>query len=176
MKKIFINTTLPDLMLLAFDGDKIKATIVVENLIKKADNIKTEFKNLLNQAKWQVTDIESFYVITGPGSFMGARVGLLFARTICQILKTNLYILDSLSLIANNLPGKYSIDAKTGEAFQLTIDQNLNKEFALVKGNSFSEISNLKIISYFPNIFQHFTKVQDLKDVEPFYMKEPKVN
>lgn len=176
MKKILINTALDDLLLIAIENEKTIDLIHIKNLVKKADNLKNEFDNLLKKVNWSINDISSFYVIKGPGSFMGVRVGLLFARTIAQILNIKIYTLDSLSFISKNKPGEYSIDAKSGEVFSLIIDENSSKTFSTKKGSEYTSQNISTIIQDLPSILDCFQEVENLDSVEPLYMKEPKVN
>jgi tRNA threonylcarbamoyl adenosine modification protein YeaZ len=91
-------------------------------------------------------DINKIFVINGPGSFTGIRVGVTVAKTIAWALKKEIIPLSSLELIATtNTSKKYivpMIDARRNNAFAGIYDNNLNciKEDKLI---SIEEISNL---------------------------------
>lgn len=111
--------------------------------------------NGLKELGLKLENIDKIFVVNGPGSFTGIRVGVTVAKTIAWALKKEIITLSSLELIATtNTSKKYivpMIDARRNNVFAGIYDNNLNciKEDKLI---SIEEISNLngdyEFISY----------------------------
>lgn len=78
-----------------------------------------------------IKDIDKLFVVTGPGSFTGIRIGIAIAKTIAWSLKKDIISISSLELIASaNNEKKYAIpliDARRNNVFAAIYDLNLNK-------------------------------------------------
>ncbi|MBQ2947296.1 MAG: tRNA (adenosine(37)-N6)-threonylcarbamoyltransferase complex dimerization subunit type 1 TsaB [Bacilli bacterium] len=100
----------------------------------------------LKENNLKLGNIDKIFVVNGPGSFTGIRVGVTVAKTIAWALKKDIIPLSSLELIATtNTSKKYivpMIDARRNNVFVGIYDNNLNciKEDKLI---SIQEISNL---------------------------------
>lgn len=112
--------------------------------------------NGLKQLNLTLKDIDKIFVVNGPGSFTGIRVGVTVAKTIAWTLKKDIIPLSSLELMATTHTNKKylvpMIDARRGNVFTGIYDKNLNciKEDKLV--NLEKSIKNLnddyEFISY----------------------------
>ena len=102
--------------------------------------------NGLKELDLKLGNIDKIFVVNGPGSFTGIRVGVTVAKTIAWALKKEIIPLSSLELIATTDTLKRyivpMIDARRNNVFAGIYDNNLNciKEDKLV---STEEISNL---------------------------------
>ena len=102
--------------------------------------------NGLKELDLKLENIDKIFVVNGPGSFTGIRVGVTVAKTIAWALKKDIIPLSSLELIATtNTSKKYivpMIDARRNNVFAGIYDNNLNciKEDKLI---SRDELSNL---------------------------------
>lgn len=102
--------------------------------------------NGLKELNLKLENIDKIFVVNGPGSFTGIRVGVTVAKTIAWALKKDIIPLSSLELIATtNTLKKYivpMIDARRNNVFAGIYDNNLNciKEDKLI---SCDELSNL---------------------------------
>lgn len=77
-----------------------------------------------------LSDINRIFVVNGPGSFTGIRVGVTVAKTIAWALKIDIIPISSLALMASiNTDKKYIvplIDARRNNVFGAIYDENLN--------------------------------------------------
>lgn len=77
-----------------------------------------------------LSDINKIFVVNGPGSFTGIRVGVTVAKTIAWALKIDIIPISSLALMASiNTDKKYIvplIDARRNNVFGAIYDENLN--------------------------------------------------
>lgn len=100
--------------------------------------------------------INKIFVVNGPGSFTGVRIGVTIAKTIAWALKIPVIPISSLEYIATtNTSKKYlvsMIDARRGNVFAGIYDTNLNciKEDLLInKDELLKNINNdYELVSY----------------------------
>lgn len=80
-----------------------------------------------------INDIDKIFVVNGPGSFTGIRVGVTIAKTIAYSLNKPLIALSELELLATtNTNTDYIapiIDARRGYVFGAIYDKDLNVYF-----------------------------------------------
>lgn len=83
------------------------------------------FKN----TKLTINDIDKIFVVNGPGSFTGIRVGVTIAKTMAYSLNIPLIKLSELELLATTLTDSYNvpiIDARRGYVYGAIYDKDLN--------------------------------------------------
>lgn len=110
------------------------------------------FKNV----GFTINDIDKIFVVNGPGSFTGIRVGVTIAKTIAWALKKEIVPISSLELMATaTTTKKYlvpMIDARRGNVFAGIYDTNLNciKKDSLINLNILLQDlnSDYELISY----------------------------
>lgn len=80
-----------------------------------------------------INDIDKIFVVNGPGSFTGIRVGVTIAKTIAYSLNKPLIALSELELLATtNTNSDFMapiIDARRGYVFGAIYDKDLNVYF-----------------------------------------------
>ena len=85
--------------------------------------------NCLKQANIGLKDIKKIFIVNGPGSFTGVRVGVTIAKTISWALNIELIPLSSLELIASTSSSNLIIpliNARRGNVFAGVYDDELN--------------------------------------------------
>ena len=101
-------------------------------------------KKGFDSVSFEISDIDKIFVVNGPGSFTGLRVGVTVAKTIAWSLKIDLIPLSSLEVIASILSDKKYrvgiIDARRGNVFAGIYDDNLN----VIKNDQFIPYEKLK--------------------------------
>ena len=77
-----------------------------------------------------INDIDKIFVVNGPGSFTGIRVGVTIAKTISYCLNKPLISLSELELLATTSTNSDYIvpiiDARRGYVYGAIYDKNLN--------------------------------------------------
>ncbi|RMA78552.1 tRNA threonylcarbamoyl adenosine modification protein YeaZ [Metamycoplasma subdolum] len=111
--KMFLETSLEDLYIALISGDfKLIKSIRKEKLIKKTDALFDVINALFENLEYSINDVKEFYITTGPGSFTGARVALLFARTIAQVKNVKLFTNSTYELFKKDLELQDRFDNK----------------------------------------------------------------
>ena len=98
------------------------------------------FKNINKN----IIDIDKIFVVNGPGSFTGVRIGVTIGKTIAWALKKDIVTISSLELMATTkVDTNYIvpiIDARRGNVFAGIYDKNLN----IIKDDKLINLEELK--------------------------------
>lgn len=146
---------------------------------------------ILNEAfkscNLNINDIDKIFVVNGPGSFTGIRVGVTIAKTIAYCLNKPLISLSELELLATtNTNSNYVvpiIDARRGYVFGAIYDKNLNiyfkdshillEELKTKLPESFEFISDSNNVDLIKIIKKHeLDETINPHDLKPNYLKK----
>ena len=98
------------------------------------------FKNINKN----LIDIDKIFVVNGPGSFTGVRIGVTIGKTIAWALKKDIVTISSLEFMATTkVDTNYIvpiIDARRGNLFAGIYDKNLN----IIKDDKLINLEELK--------------------------------
>jgi len=101
-----------------------------------------------NSVAFSIKDIDRIFVVNGPGSFTGVRIGVTIAKTIAWALKIKISTISSLEYLATTkCDTKYvipMIDARRGFVFAGVYDNELNRylDDQYIKYDDLSEYFN----------------------------------
>lgn len=133
MRYLFIDTSTSFINIAIIEKDKILFNHH-EKVEKDMSNkiipiINYGFKN----CSFEINDINKVFVVNGPGSFTGIRIGVTVAKIIAWTLNIDVIPISSLEFLATtNTAKKYvvpMIDARRGNVFAGIYDCNLNNIF-----------------------------------------------
>lgn len=163
MKTLFIDTSSFFVNIAITNGDKILTKIQKEIKSDMSSLILPIIRDSFNSVDFELKDLDKIFVVNGPGSFTGIRVGVSIAKTIAWGFNIPIYPVSSLELLATtNTEFDFCIpmiDARRGNVFGAIYNKNLDivlneqlisKEELL---NNFN--SNYLIVS---NDFEEYTK------------------
>ena len=156
MKILLIDTATSNITVSIIENQKILYKYNENIISDMSSKILPIIDNGLKYLNLKLSDIDKLFVVTGPGSFTGVRVGVTVAKTIAWALKIDVISLSSLELIATTPTNKKyivpMIDARRGNVFAGIYDKDLNciKDDKLVNINKFIENLNddYEFISY----------------------------
>ena len=134
---------------------------IIEEYVNKIDSdmsskILPIIDNLLKNNGLDLEQINKIFVVNGPGSFTGIRIGVTICKTIAWALKKDVITLSSLELMATTKTEKKylvpMIDARRGNVFAGIYDNELNciKKDQLININQLIDgfDYNYELISY----------------------------
>ncbi len=129
MKYLFIDSATTNLVVAIIIDNKI--TYSFNNNI--GHDTSSQMMPVLEQAfkESNITpkDIDKIFIVTGPGSFTGIRVGLTVAKTMAYCLNIPIIPVSSLAVLASKKAGTALINARRGYVFAGSYDENLNNTF-----------------------------------------------
>lgn len=184
-----------------FENQKILSYISYKSKNDEAEKLMPLLLKLAKNHKVQLSNIRKIYVIKGPGSFTGLRVGITVANTIAYLNKAKLYELDAfnywwtlfkpqnkeksaLLLFAGN--GGVYLSENPGQIGKLVNLPDLHEQLQKKKiTRIFGDINKdqqvyltgfnfLKIKSDLPKVIQK-AKFAASKIIQPLYLKQPNI-
>lgn len=90
-----------------------------------------KIKEALDSLDITMNHIDEIYVVNGPGSFTGIRVGVTIAKTLAWSLNKKIYTVSELEVLASNSKSKIIvplIDARRGFVYAGIYNKNLKQE------------------------------------------------
>ena len=130
MKSLFINTSSFFMSIAILEDNKILYQKEEEMLVDMASKIVPEIALAFENVTFEVGDIDKIFVVNGPGSFTGVRVGVTVAKMLAWALGKDVVPLSSLELLAttkvdtNNVISM--IDARRGYVFAGVYNKDLD--------------------------------------------------
>lgn len=115
---LFISTSSDKIYLAVFDNNEIKTELIHQG---HNDHTQTLY-GLIRDLDYDLNQITDIYVVNGPGSFTGLRVGVIFAKLLAQKNNANLYPVNALMLLTNMHNKQVALDARGGNYYIL--DEN----------------------------------------------------
>lgn len=130
MKYLFIDTSTSFFTLSILTDNEILYNHYIESKNDVASKIIPTLEKALNDINLKIDDINKIFVVNGPGSFTGVRIGVTVAKTIAWAKNIPIVPISSLEFIATtNTEKKYlvpMIDARRGNVFAGVYDNDLN--------------------------------------------------
>lgn len=130
MKCLLIDTTTSFVTVSIIENNKLLYSYNNEILCDMSSKIIPIIDDGLKSVGFNLYDIDKIFVVNGPGSFTGIRVGVTISKTIAWALKKDIIPLSSLELMATTPTNKDflvpMIDARRGNVFAGIYDKDLN--------------------------------------------------
>ncbi len=144
---IFINTAYSNIEIFVFKDNYNKLytkysqnnhTIVLYEL----------FDEMLQKEKINIQNINAIYIVSGPGSYTGTRVGVIFAKTLAMELGILIYPVGLLHITFLTTKQKTGLDARGNkyfcydgkDYFILSKEEALNNEYSLDQSINYENI------------------------------------
>lgn len=181
MKYLFIDTCSNCLIISTIINDKIDYFFIDKN----NNDTSSKVMKVLKDAVDDINTVDKIFVVNGPGSFTGIRVGITIAKTIGFCLNIPIISLSELEILATtNTDTKYNvslIDARRGYVYAGIYDNNLNvylKDQYILSSNinypeNYTIIDNYDNIDLIKIIKKHeFDNPINPHDLKPNYLKK----
>ena len=144
MKSLFINTSSFFMSIAILEDGKVLYQKEEEMLTDMASRIIPEIEQSFKNVTFELENIDKIFVVNGPGSFTGVRVGVTVAKTIGWALKKDIIPLSSLELLATTFVDTENvigmIDARRGFVFAGVYNHDLN----IIMPDQYTESKNLE--------------------------------
>lgn len=130
MRSLFINTSSFFMSVAILEGNNILFKKEEEIISDMASKIVPYIELSFDNVPFDIKDIDKIFIVTGPGSFTGIRVGVTAAKVIAWALKKDIVPISSLECLATTKTNKKyripAIDARRGYVFAGVYDENMN--------------------------------------------------
>ena len=126
MKYLFIDSATTNLVVAIINEGKIAYIYDNNDGHDTSSKMMPVLAEAFENAGLKPQDIDKIFVVTGPGSFTGIRVGLTVAKTMAYALNIPIVPISSLEVMASCSGGTALINARRGYVFAGTYDEKLN--------------------------------------------------
>lgn len=115
MNNLFLSTATDKIYIALFNEDTI-----INKVIHQGNNDHTQnLYPLLESMDIDFDSINKIYVVNGPGSFTGIRLGLVFTKLLAQKNDIKLYPVNLINLLESMYNQPIAIDARGGNYYLL---------------------------------------------------------
>lgn len=129
MKYLFIDSATTNLVVAIINEGRIAYIYNNNDGHDTSSKMMPVLAEAFDKAGLKPQDIDKIFVVTGPGSFTGIRVGLTVAKTMAYTLNIPIVSISSLEVMASGNGGTALINARRGYVFAGTYDENLNNVY-----------------------------------------------
>lgn len=177
MKYLFIDTATSNLII-SIIKDMEMIYCFNEEVKESSSKIMAVVDEAFNKTNIKPTDIDKIFVVNGPGSFTGIRVGLTLAKVMAWSLNIPLIPLSKLELLAtisNSNKIMPMIDARRGYVYGGVYDNNLNviyNDTHILKEELLNKATDYEIVTEgLVDIIKIIKKHENDKPVNPHTLK-----
>lgn len=148
MRSLFIDTSSFFMTIALIQDNNILYSFKEEIKNDMASRIIPEIDRAFSNVSFEIKDLDKIFVVNGPGSFTGVRVGVTAAKVIAWSLNISVIPISSLEFIATTKTNKKLIapliDARRNNVFCAVYDNNLNiiEEEKMMNSNLFFQNKN----------------------------------
>lgn len=189
MKVLCLNTSFEDLTVCLIDENEIIEKYSENCNKRQSEYIVLTIQKLLEQAKWNINELEGVVVTVGPGSFTGIRIAITVAKIIATLVDVKLYTLSTLQLYAGIKDcvvikdakanrvyyGKYSSGSAVISDKVINLDDLIISDDESVIGDSFivnKTLNESNLVQNFVELRNHWLLVDDVDSLAPVYLKD----
>ena len=128
MRSLFIDTSSFNITVAIIENDCVVAKYYDKVDDDMAAKIFPIIDSLFSKLDFKIKDINKVYVVNGPGSFTGVRIGVTIAKVLASQLNIDIYPISSLEYMASgtNSNAIALIDARRGFVYAGAYDKDLN--------------------------------------------------
>ena len=178
MAEILINTCSEDVIIAIYNNGKFDRT---ESVIGQKNNSQFIMPTIKKALDGKNPD--KIYVVNGPGSFTGVRLGVTIAKTFAYTLEIPIKTISSLELKAVSLVEKNKIvGVKENNGYYIGIFDEDNKQvgdYEYIDNDAFEEFNNkhhvfTKVIIDYNKVYNYLKTKEELNPhaVKPLYIKK----
>ena len=188
MISLFIDTSLVNVSISIIKDGKI-LSLIEKEIPNMHSAYATKFvKDALDEAKIDANDIDNLFVVNGPGSFTGVRIGVTIAKTYGYLIKkgiTPVSSLKSLAISSNHdgvilsmIPANksnYYVGVYDKELNEIIPEQFMNKDKILELCNKYNPYI-VSVDTSIIGIYKINKQKLDVLKITNYYMDKEKEN
>ena len=139
MISLFIDTAMANVSI-SIIKDGVMLSSVCENIPNEHSKYATSYvKKVIDEANIDANDVDKIFVVNGPGSFTGVRIGVTIAKTYGYLINKNIIPVSSLKSLA--------ISSKQNGTVMSVINANRSNYYVGIYDSEYNEIINEQFVS-----------------------------
>lgn len=143
MISLVIDTSSTHLLVSIMKDETLLTYKKIEDIQGLSTKLLATIDQCIQESAYTLSQIDTIFIVNGPGSFTGLRVGVTVAKMLAYTLGKKITPISSLEVMATtSFEGDFIvpyIDARRGHVYAGVYDQNLN----IVKEDSYISVENL---------------------------------
>lgn len=182
MYTLFIDTHDTSVLVILYKDGKIIAKKDIQSTNKHSEIAMPVLDQVITEAKIDIKELNNIVVVNGPGSFTGERIAVTIGKTIAYCLNLPIRVIDSLTILALNVPKEKKIVALTDRngAYVGEFDKENNKlkELQYLNKTAYEEYAKTNDVVTsvevdYELVYEYFMKLDTLNPhaVKPLYIK-----
>lgn len=104
MKTLAVDTSTMMATCALLDEDRLLGEFSLNQDMSHSENLVPMIRNMLDNLKFKIEDVDIFGAATGPGSFTGLRIGIATVKTFAHVFDKPVVGVSTLEGLAFNLP------------------------------------------------------------------------
>ena len=193
MKTLFMDSSHKHLIVLLLEDKKIVSSVCEECWKKQSEKLFPAVIACMEEANWNVNDLQKVIVSVGPGSYTGVRIALSVAKVLCTQKNIPLYTLSTLQLYAGLNPNTFvMMDARSKRAYCAHYDygnailnpqiKTLEEISDYLKNHECNVVGDCNLVHYdevnvdfkanIQALVEHSELVENIHTLIPCYLKE----
>ena len=188
MKTLCMDTAHRYLVLALVEDGNVVASHMSEAWKKQSETIFVELLKLMDEAKWNVDDIDRVVISRGPGSYTGIRIAMSIAKVLTTQKDIDLYTVSTLQLYSGLEDVYVMLDARSKRAYFGDVVQGELKDCSIrtleeieaLEGKMIvgdteligKEKAEIDFVSNFVKLEPFYVKVENKHTLVPEYLKE----
>lgn len=133
MISLFLDSSDKKIIISLLKDEKVIDTLIEDNDNHLSEKFLPLINNIISNNALKINDVDKIYIVNGPGSFTGVRVGVTTAKVMAWGLKKTIIPISELELLATTKTNKKYIipyiDARRNAVYAGMYDSNLNNIF-----------------------------------------------
>ena len=179
MKSLLIDTS-NKVISLAINDDGINIAEINANVARPhSETLMVYISHLFDYAGMEKSEIDRIIVASGPGSYTGLRIGVTVAKTLAFSLKTELYSVSSLFVLAASSDRQGIVaplfDARRGNVFTAAYKFN-DDEFEVIQAPAHMSFDELKERMKDEDVCFYGNSTEQFKNVDGFSHLTPNIS
>lgn len=135
--------------------------------------------NMLEESEVKKNEIDSVYIVIGPGSFTAVRIGFIVGRAFAEGLGADLYECNSFEFLSGLFSDQHEfleLKAGGGKIYKI---KTSDASFEISEPGEYKNVSDTNLVEMFKENFESILNimdlVEDIESLEPLYVKEPNI-
>ena len=133
MISLFLDSSDKKIIISLLKDEKVIDTLIEDNDNHLSEKFLPLINNIISNNDLKINDVDKIYIVNGPGSFTGVRIGVTTAKVMAWGLKKTIIPISELELLATTKTNKKYIipyiDARRNAVYAGMYDSNLNNIF-----------------------------------------------
>lgn len=182
MISLFLDSSDKKVVVALLKNKKLMDMIIDENDNHLSEKFLPTIEKIVEKNQLQINDVDTIYIVNGPGSFTGVRVGVTTAKVMAWGLKKRIIPISELALLATTKTDKKYIvpyiDARRDAVYAGIYDNDLNSimedTYISVTDlmNKIDNVENVEFVSYYDNIESTIQPDIDIERIVQKYCNE----